>query len=122
MDPGFLMILTFLLTVIFALVYAIKIVVDSRVHHKLIASNPSDALVNALLGDEKRQRRNAALRCGLVLSFLAAGLVLIQVIGWNDAVPGAIGILLGATGLGNLVFFAYDRASVGRERDNHAAR
>jgi hypothetical protein len=40
---------------------------------------------------------------------LAAGLALIQALGWRDLTPGLVAVLAGATGLGNLVFYAIAR-------------
>lgn len=95
--------------VIGGIVYSIKAVVDARVRTKLIASNLTDTLIHALLVDERKRRRHASLRWGIILSFLAGGFGLSEVFGWRDATPGAIGLLLGATGIGNLVFYAIER-------------
>ena len=40
---------------------------------------------------------------------LAVGFALIECFGWDDVTPGAIAVLLGATGIGNLVVLL-DRA------------
>ncbi|HZF30197.1 MAG TPA: hypothetical protein VE907_13850 [Gammaproteobacteria bacterium] len=88
---------------------AVKAVIDARVRTKLITSNPSDALVKALLVDQRMERRHSSLRWGLVLSFIAGGFVLVELLGWKDLRPGTIGILFGATGLGNLAFYVIER-------------
>jgi hypothetical protein len=108
--PTSLIVLWF--AVLFAIGYAVKAVIDARVRTKLITSNPSEALVKALVDDERRQRRHASLRWGVVLSFLAGGFVLIELLGWKDLRPGTLGILFGATGLGNLAFYAIERLSL----------
>ena len=40
---------------------------------------------------------------------LALGFGLVEAGGWTEMGPGVIGILLGATGLGNLAFYAMAR-------------
>ena len=47
----------------------------------------------------------------LLLPALVVGLGfgLIEWFGWRDVTPGAVAVLAGATGLGNLVFFAISR-------------
>jgi hypothetical protein len=97
------------ITAFVCLAYAIKAVADARVRSKLIAANPSDELIRALLVEEEQQRRQASLRWGIVLSCLAGAFGLIEAFGWEDVSPGVIAVLLGATGIGNLVFFAIAR-------------
>ncbi|MEP7184870.1 MAG: hypothetical protein ABI767_03440 [Rhodanobacter sp.] len=40
---------------------------------------------------------------------VVVGFGLIQWFGWQDMTPGMVAVLAGATGLGNLVFFAVAR-------------
>ena len=58
---------------------------------------------------EEQRRRHSSLRWGIVLLSVALGFGLIQWFGWRDVTPGMIAVLAGATGLGNLVFFAISR-------------
>jgi hypothetical protein len=89
--------------------YAIKTILESRTRAKLIAANSSEELIRSLLVSEEQQRRQASLRWGIVLSCLAAGFALIESFSYNDVTPGAIAVLLGATGVGNLAFYAIAR-------------
>ncbi|CAM5395756.1 hypothetical protein [Rhodanobacter lindaniclasticus] len=89
--------------------YAIKVVVDARVRHRMVVTGGSEELVNAVLRDEELRRRHSSLRWGIVLLSLAVGFGLIQWFGWQEVTPGMIAVLAGATGLGNLVFFAVSR-------------
>jgi hypothetical protein len=89
--------------------YAIKSILESRTRSKLIAANSSEELIRSLLISEEQQRRQASLRWGIVLSCLAAGFALIESFGYDDVTPGAIAVLLGATGVGNLAFYAIAR-------------
>ena len=89
--------------------YIIKAILDARTRGKLIAANGSDELIRSLVQNEEQQRRHASVRWGVVLVSLAVGFALIDYFGWNDITPGAIAVLLGATGVGNLVSFFVSR-------------
>lgn len=89
--------------------YAIKVVVDARVRQRMVNAGGSAELVNSVLRDEEQRRRHSSLRWGIVLLSVALGFGLIQGFGWQEITPGLIAVLAGATGLGNLVFFAISR-------------
>lgn len=89
--------------------YAIKAVLDARTRAKLIASNSSSDMIRTLVQDEEHANRYASLRWGIVLTSLAVGFGLIEWFGWEEITPGAIAVLLGATGVGNLAFFQIAR-------------
>jgi hypothetical protein len=89
--------------------YAIKAVLDARTRAKLIAANGSEELIRSLVQNEEQQRRHASVRWGVVLVCLAIGFALIEFFGWDDITPGAVAVLLGATGVGNLVSFYISR-------------
>jgi len=89
--------------------YCIKLLVDARTRGKLIAANGSEELVRSLVQNEEQQRRHASVRWGVVLVCLAVGFALIEFFGWDDVTPGAIAVLLGATGVGNLVSYYISR-------------
>lgn len=91
------------------IVYAIKVVVDARVRQRMVNAGGSAELVNSVLRDEEQRRRHSSLRWGIVLLSVALGFGLIQGFGWQEVTPGLIAVLAGATGLGNLVFFAISR-------------
>jgi hypothetical protein len=93
--------------------YAIKAVVDARVRRQMVSANGSEDLVRSILEGEETRRRHASLRWGIVLVALAIGFVLIEAFGWNEVTPGVIAVLLGATGLGNLAYYAAARKFLG---------
>ncbi len=93
----------------FCITYAIKIVVDSRVRSRMIGAGGSEELVTSILRDEELRRRHSSLRWGIVLLSVAVGFGLIQWFGWQDVTPGMVAVLAGATGLGNLAFYAVAR-------------
>jgi hypothetical protein len=93
------------ITLFLCITYAIKALVDARMRGKLIAANSSEELVRSLMLNEENERRHTSLRWGVVLTALAFGFGLIEAFGWDDITPGAVAVLLGATGLGNLAFY-----------------
>jgi hypothetical protein len=100
------------ITLIVGIVYAIKVVVDARFRRHIVNTGGSVEVVNSLLQDEQLRRRHSSLRWGVVLLSVALGFGLIEWFGWKEITPGLIAVLAGATGLGNLVFFAISRRIV----------
>jgi hypothetical protein len=97
------------ITLFLCVTYAIKALLDARTRGKLIAANGSEELIRSLVQNEEQQRRHASVRWGVVLVCLAVGFALIEFFGWDEVTPGAIAVLLGATGIGNLVSFYISR-------------
>lgn len=97
------------ITLFVCIVYAIKAVVDSRVRQKMVDSNGSQDLVRSMLEGEELRRRHGSLRWGVTLVALAIGFAVVDAGNWNEITPAVIAILLGATGLGNLAYYAIAR-------------
>lgn len=89
--------------------YSIQVCVDARVRRHMIDAGGSPELVDSLLREESQRRHRSSLRWGIVLLSLALGFGLIQWFGWKDVTPGLVAVLSGATGIGNLAFFAISR-------------
>ena len=89
--------------------WSIKSVVDARVRKQLVASNGDPALVRSILEGDETTRRLSSLRWGVTLVALALGFGIVEARGWEEITPGAIAVLAGALGLGNLVFYAVSR-------------
>jgi hypothetical protein len=100
------------ITLIVGIVYAIKVVVDARFRRHIVTTGGSVEVVKSLLQDEQLRRRHSSLRWGIILLSVALGFGLIEWFGWKEITPGLIAVLAGATGLGNLVFFAISRRIV----------
>jgi hypothetical protein len=95
------------ITLFVCITYAIKAFVDARMRSKLLANNgASEEMIRSLVQNEELQRRHASVRWGIVLVCLAIGFALIEYFGWDEITPGAIAVLIGATGVGNLVSYA----------------
>lgn len=88
-----------------ALAYSIKAVVDARVRRAIVQANVSQELVRSIIETDETRRRHASLRWGVVLIALALGFGIVDAVGWDNVTPGAIAVLLGATGLGNLAYY-----------------
>ncbi|MGH8157108.1 MAG: hypothetical protein ACREPQ_03235 [Rhodanobacter sp.] len=89
--------------------YSIKVCVDAMVRRHMVNAGGSEELVKSILRDEDLRRRHSSLRWGIVLVSVAVGFGLIQWFDWQEVTPGLIAVLAGATGLGNLAFFAISR-------------
>lgn len=97
------------ISLIVGIAYSIKTVVDAYTRRRIIESRGSDDLVRSLLEGDATRRRHASLHWGSVLIALAAGFGLVELIDANHVTPGVIALLLGATGLGNLVYYILGR-------------
>ena len=86
--------------------YAIKAVVDARVRRQMVESNGSQELVRSILEGEEARRRHGSLRWGIVLVALGLGFGAVAMQGVDEVTPGVIAVLLAATGIGNLAYFA----------------
>lgn len=97
------------ITLFVCIAYAIKAVVDARVRRQMVESNGSQDMVRSMLESEESLRRHASLRRGITLVAIAIAFAVIQGAGWTDVTPGAIALLVGATGIGNLAYFVLAR-------------
>lgn len=97
------------ITMLICIAYSIKSVVDARARGKLLSAGGSEELVRTILLSEEAQRRNAGLRWGVLLLSMAVGFSLVEAFGWDQVTPGVVAVLLGATGVGNLVSYALAR-------------
>ena len=105
MDPAILI----PISVFVCIAYSIKVCVDAHVRRRMIDAGGASDLIDSILRDEKQRRAQSSLRWGIVLMCVALGFGLIQWFGWTEVTPGLVAVLSGATGLGNLVFFAVAR-------------
>jgi hypothetical protein len=85
--------------------YSIKVIADAYTRRRIIASQGSEELLRSLLLGEATRRRHASLHWGCVLTMVAIAFGLVEAMGVDQVTPGVVGLLVGATGLGNLVFY-----------------
>jgi hypothetical protein len=86
------------------IVVALKIIESSRIRRRMIDSQPMPETVNALLEDERLDRKHSALKWSFVLASLG---VAFWLIGWLDleaSDPETFGLLSGSAGV---ALFAY---------------
>jgi hypothetical protein len=91
------------------LTYVFKAVLDAVIRHRMLRMDLSVDYLRAMIENERRQSRIAALRWGLALVALAGAFAVIQAFGWREITPGAIAALAAAVGLAQLVFFVLAR-------------
>ncbi len=87
-----------------SIVVAIKIIVDSRLRRRLAETNASEDLIKSMLHADEQSRRLSALKWGLVLTLLGIAFGLISALHLQADNPGAIGLLIGAAGVGMLAY------------------
>ncbi|RDZ26306.1 hypothetical protein [Lysobacter silvisoli] len=98
------------ITLFLCITYAIKFIVEARFRSKLIQQgNGSEELLRSLVQGEDQRRRHSSLRWGLLSLTLAVAFALIEAFGWDSVTPGVVAVLLAATGLGNLGYYALSR-------------
>lgn len=88
-----------------AIAFSIHTIADARARARIVESNASESLVQSIFREEGRRRRQSALRWGIVLVFLSVGFAIVELVGWDQPTPGVLAVLLGATGLGNIVSY-----------------
>lgn len=92
------------ISLFFAVVLAIKVVVDSRWRRRLVETNPSEDLMKSIMAADEVARRLSALKWGLVLTLLGLAFGIIDGANMSSESPGAWGILFAAAGVGLLAY------------------
>lgn len=96
--------------VTYGFTYLVKALLDARARSLLTREGGSDPdALRALLAADERQRRFGLLRWGVGLIAIAIGFALIELFGWRDVTPGAIAVLAGALGLGQIALYILSR-------------
>ena len=94
------------ISLFFAIVLAIKVVVDARWRKRLVETNPSEELMKSVMAADELSRRLSALKWGLVLTLIGVAFGVIDGANLSSDSPGAWGILFAASGVGLLVYHA----------------
>jgi hypothetical protein len=94
------------ISLFFAIVLAIKVVVDARWRKRLVETNPSEELMKSVMLADEASRRLSALKWGLVLTLVGVAFGIIDGINLSSDSPGAWGILFAASGIGLLAYHA----------------
>jgi hypothetical protein len=92
------------ISMFFAIVLAIKVVVDARWKKRLVETNPSEELMKSVMAADELARRLSALKWGLVLTLIGGAFGVIEAGHLSSDSPGAWGILFAASGIGLLAY------------------
>src|SRR4051794_40013403 len=93
------------ITLFLSIAYTIRSIVEARARTKLLQANAQEQLVLSILKGEERRRRQSSLRWGVILTFLGAGFMIVELMDWRHSSPGVLAVVLGATGLGNIASY-----------------
>ena len=85
---------------------AIKVIVEARLRSRMAETNASEDLVKSMLVADEQSRRLSALKWGLVLTLIGLAFGLISAMHLDSQDPGTWGLLIGAAGIGMLVYHA----------------
>lgn len=94
------------ITAFICIVMAIKIIVETRLRARLAETNASEDLIKSMLVADEQSRRLSALKWGLVLTLIGLAFGLISAMHLDSQDPGTWGLLIGAAGIGMLVYHA----------------
>ena len=92
-----------------AIIAPIKWLIDARFRHRMIQAGLTGDLQKEWIANELEQRRQSSLRWGTVLLSLAIGFAIIAIGGWENVTAATVAVLVAATGIGNLAYFALTR-------------
>ena len=94
------------ITAYICIVMAIKVIVEARLRSRMAETNASEDLVKSMLVADEQSRRLSALKWGLVLTLIGLAFGLISAMHLDSQDPGTWGLLIGAAGIGMLVYHA----------------
>ena len=94
------------ITALICTVMAIKVIVEARLRSRMAETNASEDLVKSMLVADEQSRRLSALKWGLVLTLIGLAFGLISALHLDSQDPGTWGLLIGAAGIGMLVYHA----------------
>ncbi len=97
------------LALFICITYAFRVLVDAIMRYRMLREPGTEDLLRSILQGEQAERRLASLRWGLLATALAIGFAIIDAMGTDEVTPGAIAILLAATGLSQLVYYFLTR-------------
>lgn len=99
------------ITLFVAIAASIKFVMEYRFRRRMVETQASETLVQAMLAADEQSRRTSALKWGIVLTVIGLAFGLIDLVGLGPEDPSTYGLLIGSAGLGMLGFHFYVRRS-----------
>lgn len=109
MDKGEIIPIVLFLCITFGITHAVRLLVTARLRVKMLQVCSSKELVESVVQGDAHRDQMSALRWGILTLMEAVGFGIIQAMGWNEINPGVVAMLLGAFGLGSLLFFVLAR-------------
>lgn len=109
MDKGEIIPIVLFLCITFGITYIVRLLVSSRLRVKMLQVCSSKELVDSVVQGDARRDQMSALRWGILTLMEAIGFGIIQAMGWDEVNPGVVAMLLGAFGLGSVLFFVLSR-------------
>jgi hypothetical protein len=91
--------------------YAFWVVVQALLRYRMMREPGTEEILQSILAAERADRRLSSLRWGLLCLALSIGFVVLDRIDVDGLSPLAFAVLLGATGLSQLLYFALTRGS-----------
>lgn len=85
--------------------YAFKTLVEAVTRWQMFKRGGSEELVKMLVSADEQRTRSTALYWGTVLLAIAIGLAVGSAIGWQELTMASAALLIGATALGQLVYY-----------------
>lgn len=109
MNSSIIVPIALFLCVSLGICYVVRLLVSARLRIKTLQTCNSKELVESIVLSDARRDQLASLRWGLLSITEAIGMGLVQLLGWTNVNFGIAAILLGAFGLGSLLFFWFGR-------------
>ncbi|RDS84722.1 hypothetical protein DWU98_01805 [Dyella monticola] len=88
--------------------YIVRLMIQARLRIKMLQVCTAETVESFMQADARRDRL-AALRWGILTALEAVAFGIIQVVGWTVINAGVVAVLLGAFGLGSLLFTVFGR-------------
>ncbi len=101
------------ITLFVCVAYAIHALADARARAKLVAPHVPEEVIRALALLEEQRRRQGALRWGISLVCLSFAFAGLEMLGHEDLSFGAVALLVGSAGVGQLLAWRLTRGSTG---------
>jgi hypothetical protein len=108
-DNGIVVPVALFLCITLGITYIARLLVNARLRVKMLQACTSKELVEAVVQSDSHRDQMTALRWGILTVTEAIAFGIIQAMGWTDINPGVVAMLLGAFGLGSLLFFVLAR-------------
>lgn len=90
--------------------YAFCVVVHALLRYRMMREPGTEDVLRSIVAAERAERRLASLRWGLLAIALSIGFLVLDWLETDGLSPLAFAVLLGATGLSQLLYYALTRA------------